>query len=126
MRISVYTIVILASVVLAIVFACLIAVWAGFGIFFGVALLVASATFTLYRYQHHRALKEEFLNQRYCDAYLYADENNTNLDVEHFRYPRSTERAIKSRINNSLVLVLAGVGMMILSVVIIVLCATSL
>ena len=38
MRISVYTIVILASVVLAIVFACLIAVWAGFGNFYAVSV----------------------------------------------------------------------------------------
>ncbi len=126
MRVSIYTIIVIAGVALAIVSACLVAVWSGFAIFSGIFLLVASAAFTLNRHFRHKALKEEILNQRYCDAYLYADENNLNVDVEHFRYSRSTERAIKSREHNSLVLVLAGVGMIILSIVIIVLGATNI
>ena len=126
MRISIPWIIILVSALLAIVSACLLSVWAGFGIFLGIFLLVASSTFTFIRYTHHRALKEELQNQRYCDAYMYADENELSLDVEHFRYTRKQERAIKSKTNNSLVLVLAGVAMIILSIVIIVIAATNL
>lgn len=126
MQISIPWIIVLVSAVLAIVSACLLSVWAGFGIFLGIFLLIASGTFTYIRYMRHRALKEELQNQRYCDAYMYADENELSLDVEHFRYPRKQERAIKNKTNNSLVLVLAGVAMIILSIVIIVIAATNL
>ena len=126
MQISIPWIIVLVSAVLAIVSACLLSVWAGFGIFLGIFLLIASGTFTYIRYMHHRALKEELQNQRYCDAYMYADENELSLDVEHFRYPRKQERVIKNKTNNSLVLVLAGVAMIILSIVIIVIAATNL
>lgn len=126
MQISIPWIIVLVSAVLAIVSACLLSVWAGFGIFLGIFLLIASGTFTYIRYMHHRALKEELQNQRYCDAYMYADENELSLDVEHFRYPRKQERAIKNKANNSLVLVLAGVAMIILCIVIIVIAATNL
>ena len=126
MQISIPWIIVLVSAVLAIVSACLLSVWAGFGIFLGIFLLIASGTFTYIRYMRHRALKEELQNQRYCDAYMYADENELSLDVEHFRYPHKQERAIKNKTNNSLVLVLAGVAMIILSIVIIVIAATNL
>lgn len=116
MKISWQLIVFLISLVLACVCSVLIVVWQSFVIFTGAFLLVCSVIFTAYRLKKHKTLKNNLNEQRYCDAYIYADENNLEFNQENFSYDKKTEKAIKNKLNNSLVLVLSGYAFCALSI----------
>ncbi len=110
----------LASLTLAVIFGALITVWNSFVIFMGFALLYCSIIFTIYRLKMHKQLKNKIAEQRYCDAYIYADENGLQFNVNNFQYDKSTERALRNRINNSLIMVLLGFSFCVLSIFLIV------
>ncbi len=119
MKINYYVIAMLVCVVLAILSACLIAVWSGCGIFLGFFLLCFSVLYSFRCYVAYKKLVSSIDEQRYCDAYLYADENNVNFDVENFRYSKHEERVLKRMRRNKLVPFIAGICLAILSIVII-------
>ncbi|MBQ7976994.1 MAG: hypothetical protein IJ301_00120 [Clostridia bacterium] len=110
----------LAFLVLAIIFGGLIAVWQGFAILMGSCLLISAGIFTYFRKKSYEELKEKQANQRYCDAYLYADENGVAFNVANFKYPKDVERELKIKRNNSFTILLGSVAICILSVVFII------
>ena len=120
MRFNWQVITFLASILLAIIFGALVAVWRGFVIFLGISLLVASIVYTYAMYGKFRKVKADLAEKRYCDAYMYADENNVNFDVNLFHYDKKTERAIRSKINNSKMTVIAGFCIMVMCIFLII------
>lgn len=120
MKINPFYLALIGAIVLAVVFGALIAVWQGFAVFTGVFLLVASGIFTYIKQVRYNEIKDSQANQRYCDAYLYADENGTSVDVANFKYPKAVERELKMTKRSAFVTVFTGWAMCIISLVIIV------
>lgn len=120
MRFNWQVITILASILLAVVFGALVSVWRGFVIFLGISMLVASTIYTYSMFVIFKRVKADFAEKRFCDAYAYADENNVNFDVNLFHYDKSTERAVKRKINNRKMSVIAGFCLMALCIFLII------
>ncbi len=111
MKLKTEMIVFISVIGLAIVFACLISVWRGFAIFMGASLFVASVIFTYYRYLKSNAYKQQIKEQKYQDAYVYAEENDTNFDPDNFTYSKKDERQIASNIRGLKTVLWAGIGL---------------
>lgn len=111
MKIKTETIVFISAIALAIVCACLISVWRGFAIFTGAFIGVASVIFTYHRYLKYNSYKKAVYEQKYQDAYVYAEENNTNFDPEHFTYSKKDERGITANLRGLKSVLWAGVGL---------------
>ena len=90
-------------------FICLIPVWRPFGIFFSVLGLVEAVIFTTWQYNKLKVWKGEIDEQRFQDAYIYADENNTNFDPSNFKYSKKEEKNIKRDKGNIKVLLYTGI-----------------
>ena len=120
MKFNAFYIALLCAVILAVIFGVLITVWQGFIVFMGVSMLVASGIFTYIRQTKYNEIKDKQANQRYCDAYMFADENGTSVDVANYKYPKAVERELKMARKNCLATVWAGWAMSILSLVLIV------
>ncbi|MBO5103378.1 MAG: hypothetical protein J6C13_04765 [Clostridia bacterium] len=101
---------------LMILFAALIPVWNPFAIFMGLFLMSFSGIFTAWQYLKYKELLNKIEERRYYDAYVYADENNTNFDPENFAYPKKQERRISATKTNAQIMIIAGAGMFILGV----------
>ena len=125
MKFDIFVILILVFVVLAVVSAGLIAVWSGFGIFLGLFLLCATGIYTYISIKKYMALKVEIEEQRYCDAYIYADENNLNFDVANFHYSKKDERIIRRMMKNKMLPIVISICFAIFSIVIIYIGFTS-
>lgn len=110
-----------SAVGLAVLFACLIAVWTPFAIFAGFFMSVASTIFTYWAYSRYHDYERKIDEQKFEDAYVYADENNTNFDPEHYSYGRKAERKISSTHKSLRSTVFVGGVLCVASVVIIVL-----
>lgn len=121
MKIRADFICLICAVGLAIIFACLISVWRGFAIFTGASLCVASVIFTYWRYQKYSYYKQAIEEQKYQDAYVYAEENDTNFDPDHFAYSKKDERQITANLRSLKSVLWAGVGLCAGSTVLIVL-----
>jgi len=121
MKIRADFICLICAVGLAIIFACLISVWRGFAIFTGASLCVASVIFTYWRYQKYTLYKQAIEEQKYQDAYVYAEENDTNFDPDHFAYSKKDERLITANLRSLKSVLWAGVGLCAGSTVLIVL-----
>ncbi len=100
MRVQIDIICILSAVALAIASACLISVWQGFSIFTGVFMGIASGMFTFRRYQKMQAYKKRIDDQKYLDAYIYADENYADFDPKNFAYSKKEEKQINANLRS--------------------------
>lgn len=98
----------LIAIGLAIIFACLIAVWHPFSIFTGVFMCVASGIFTYWKYCKYKDYTRKIADQRYEDAYVYADETNSNFDPQSYTYDKKDERQIASNIRNLKTMIFVG------------------
>lgn len=105
----------ICAVALAVVCACLISVWRGFAMFTGAFACVASVIFTYRRYAKLTEYKKQVNEQKYQDAYIYAEENFTNFDPDHFRYSKKDERNIVAGLRNLKSVFWAGVGLCLAS-----------
>ena len=114
MRIRIDIIVFWIMVVLTIVFASLISVWLPFVIFTSVCLLISSGIYTFWQYAKYKDLCNNIDEQRFEDAYIYADENNLSFDPQKFKYSKKDERYINRYKKNARLLLLTGCGIFVL------------
>lgn len=126
MRLKIDLIVILCSIVLAIVCACLIAVWQGFACLTGLFVCVASAVFSYRRYVKMQIFQRQIDDQKFQDAYIYADENYTDFDPKSFAYSKKQEKQITQKMRSlrsmfycGIVLVVASIALMIFGILMI-------
>ncbi len=109
-----------SAVGLAVLFACLIAVWRGFSIFTGLAMLAASVIFTYWNYKKLRTFKDRLYEKRYEDAYTYADENNTSFNPEYYQYSKKEEKQFTAYERNLKTFVYTGIVLSVASIVLVV------
>ena len=108
MKYKILYLVIVGAAVVAVLGAVLSAVWNGFLIIFGLALLTGAISFTIVQYSKHKDLKEKIYQKRYVDAYMYADEHGEKFDVAHFKYPKKEEREVRQLLRDSFVWAIAS------------------
>ena len=120
MRVKVDFICFLCALGLAVVCACLISVWRGFAIFTGMFACIASVIYVYWRYNKYSAYKTMIDEQKFQDAYVYADENNTNFDPKNFTYSRKDERKIAGALRGLRSMIWAGVVLCLASAVLVV------
>ena len=110
----------LCALGLAVVCACLISVWRGFAIFTGMFACVASVIYVWWRYKKYTAYKTTVDEQKFQDAYVYADENNTNFDPKSFTYSRKDEKKIAATMRGLRSMIWAGVVLCVASATLVV------
>lgn len=120
MRKRIDLIVFLCAVGLAILSACLIAVWRPFALFTGVFMLIASGVSTYWRYEKYKNFSRALSDQRYEDAFVYADENNTNFDPDNFAYSKKEERKLGATARNLKTMIFVGVVLCLASILLII------
>jgi len=95
-------------------------VWRGFAIFTGMFACVASVIYVWWRYKKYTAYKTTVDEQKFQDAYVYADENNTNFDPKSFTYSRKDEKKIATTMRGLRSMILAGVVLCVASATLVV------
>ena len=94
---------------LAILFLALIPDWRPFCVFFSVLGVILSVFFTAYQVLKLKKLDTILEGQRYEDAYLYADKNNTDFNTKEFKYSKRDEKSIKRVRGNIKLLIYTGI-----------------
>ena len=92
------------------------ALWEGFsyaGAFFMVFTFAVAMVIT---YRSYKSIKRSTQEQRYTDAYMYAEEMGDLNLMYRFKYPRRTERQLKSAIRSRFILFFAFFGGMVIGI----------
>lgn len=96
---KVSTIIVFSSLSLAVLFLALTTVWAPFCLFASFAFLCGVSILAFNSLKTYLAFKAEIKEQRFVDAYLYAENNQLN-SLKDFKYDKKTEKNIKSTKRN--------------------------
>ena len=86
---------------LAVVFLALISVWRPFCLFASFCFLSGVSIPTYIVLVNYTRYKNSLKEQRFVDAYLYAEEQQNENKIKDFRYDKKTERKLKyTKYNN--------------------------
>lgn len=114
MRIA--TIVSVVCLGLSVLFLGLSAVWKPFCLFASVLFLVGLCVPAYRSFKNYYEFKKEIKEQRFVDAYLYADEHQTE-NIQNFKYDKKTERAIKNVNRNQFSTLFSFIALIILGII---------
>ena len=95
----------------------LIAVWESFMYFASVSMSVFFAAAMVIAYKRHKRYKNAVKEQRYIDAYTYAEEMGDLSLIHTFKYPKAKERQLRAAIRYRYSLFSALFGGFMLSMV---------
>lgn len=127
MRVSNEIICIIVLGVLAVASVSLSPLWQGFAIFAGLFYMSASGIFAFRQYKKLQAFKTKLAEDRYTDAYIYADENYADFDPQNYFYSKKEEKKITSELRNrkgmlyvGLVQVFTGAALAVVGIIILI------
>ncbi len=115
----------LSAIGLAILCAVLVSVWRGFAILTGLFMCVACVIFAYWRYKKYVNYRDAVAEARYRDAYVYAEENDTNFDPDQFYYSKRQERQIESRLRELKSMILIACVLVVASASVVVIGITA-
>ena len=110
-------IVLMASGGLTVLCFALIAAWEGFAAIASITMSIMFGAAMVIAYKRHKTYKNKVKEQRYIDAYLYAEEMGDLKLIHAFKYPRAKERQLKAAIKYRYSLFSALLGGFLLSLV---------
>lgn len=114
------TIVSVCCIVLGVVFFALVAVWTPFCLFASVLFLIGIAIPTYNMFVDYLTYNKAIKEQRFVDAYLYADEQRDPNQIKDFKYDKKTERNLKMTKYNHFSSLFSLVVLLILAVILVI------
>lgn len=114
-------IVCIVSIVLALIFLALTSLWTPFCLFASLCFLVGVSVPAYCVLVNYVRSQNQLKEQRFVDAYLYADEQQNAKKIKDFKYDKKTERKLRRSKHNNFASVFSLGFVWVLAIVLLVL-----
>lgn len=114
------TIVSLTFLTVGIVFLVLMSVWTPFCLFASMCFVVGIAIPTYKMLVDYLTYNKRLKEQRFVDAYIYADEQNDANQIKNFSYDKKTERKLKMTKYNNFTSLFSLSALLVLAIILLI------